>query len=292
MRKILVLGALALFATACVSKKEYEAQLAQSAALSAEKDSLLTEVVATSQFISDVNAEIDKVRSGQPVASRTGEMETLSPTQARAQLMERVTELTARVKTAEDRMAASRTRIAALTAGNADMTRKFDSTIAAFQQLVENQKSEIVALLDQVSALTAQNAQLRDANEQLATERASLAMTNELLTAEKNTVYWVAGRKDDLLRRGIIVQRGGMLGIGRTMVMARSIDAAEFTAIDRTSSLEITLPDPNKTYRLISPNDIAGLDGVPADGKFKGTMRISAPEVFWRPSRFVVLVEN
>jgi hypothetical protein len=38
MRKIILLGAVALFATACVSKKEYEAQLAQAAALSAEKD--------------------------------------------------------------------------------------------------------------------------------------------------------------------------------------------------------------------------------------------------------------
>ena len=292
MRKTLMLGALVLFATACVSKKEYEAQLAQSAALSAEKDSLLTEVVATSQFISEVSSEIDKVRTGQPVASRTGEMETLSPTQARAQLLERVTELTARVKTAEERMAASRRRIAALTAGNADMTRKFDSTIAAFQSLVDNQKSEIVALLDQVSALTAQNAQLRDANEQLATERASLAMSNEMLTTEQNTVYWVAGRKDDLLRRGIIELRGGMLGIGRTAVLARTIDAAEFTSMDRTSSMEITLPDPAKTYRLISPNDVAGLDGAPAGGKFKGSLKIGAPEVFWRPSRFLVLIEN
>lgn len=292
MRKTFILGAFLLFATACVSKKEYEAQLAQSAALSAEKDSLLTEVVATSQFISDVNAEVDKVRTGQPVAARTGEMETLTPMQARAQLMERVTELTARVKTAEERMAASRRRIAALTAGDADLTRRFDSTVAAFQTLVDNQKSEIVALLDQVSALTAQNAQLRGANEQLTTERAELAASNTTLTMEKNTVYWVAGTKADLLRRGVIELRGGMLGIGRTPVLSRTIDPVEFTAADRTMLTEIALPVSAKTYRLISPNDITGLDGAPTDGKFKGTVRISAPEVFWRPSRFLVLIEN
>jgi chaperonin cofactor prefoldin len=291
MRKTIILATFALFATACVSKKEYDTQLAQAAALSAEKDSLLSEVVATSQFISDVNTEIDKVRTGQPVAARSGEMETLTPTQARVQLLERVTELTARVKTAEERMTASRRRIAVLTAGNADQTRKYDSTIAAFQTLVDNQKSEIVALLDQVSALTSQNASLRDANEQLATERATLASSNDILTAERNTVYWVAGRRDELLRRGIIEQRGGMLGIGRTSVLARTINAGEFTAVDRAGLMEIPLPDPSKTYRLVSPNDIAGLDAAPSDGKFKGTMRISAPEVFWRPSRFLVLVE-
>jgi hypothetical protein len=226
------------------------------------------------------------------VAARDGEMETLTPTQARAHLMTRVTELTARVKTAEDRMSASRRRIAELTAGNAEMTRKFDSTIVAFQLLVDNQKAEIVALLDQVTALTAQNAQLRDANAQLATERASLAASNEMLTTEQNTVYWVAGTKADLLRRGIIEQRGGMLGIGRTQVLARTIDASEFNAIDRTMMMEITMPDPSKSYRIISPNDIAGLDAPPADGRIRGTLKISSPETFWRSSRFLVLMEN
>ncbi|MEX2182322.1 MAG: hypothetical protein WD771_09795 [Gemmatimonadaceae bacterium] len=291
MRTVLALLVAAVVVTGCVSKKEHEAALANSAALSAEKDSLLGEVVATSQFIADVSGELDKVRTGRPVASTTGEMETLSPTQARAQLLTRVTELTARVRTAEQRMAESRRRIAVLTAGNADLTTRFDSTIAAFQTLIDNQKSEIVALLDQVSALTAQNAQLRDANVQLASERAMLSADNESLLAEQNTVYWIAGRRDDLLRRGVIELRGGMLGIGRTSVLARSLDAGEFTAIDRSTTLELTLPDPNRSYRIISPNDITGLDAAPTDGRFKGTLKISSPVTFWRPSRFLVLIE-
>jgi hypothetical protein len=277
--------------TGCVSKKDHEAALAQSAALSAEKDSLLGEVVATSQFIADVNGELDRVRSGQPVASTTGEMETLSPTQARAQLMTRVTELTERVRSAENRMVQSRRRIAVLTAGNSELTQRFDSTIAAFQTLIDNQKSEIVALLDQVSALTAQNAQLREANVQLASERAILSADNQSLMAEQNTVYWVAGRRDELLRSGVIELRGGMLGIGRTPVLARSLDAGAFTAIDRTETAELTMPDPAKSYRIISPNDLTGLDAAPADGRFKGTVKITSPVTFWRPSRFLVLIE-
>jgi hypothetical protein len=94
MRKIVALVAVAIVASACVSKSEYDRQLAQAAALSSEKDSLLSEVVATQRFITEVNGEIDKVRSGQPVQSRSGEMETLTPSQARAQLLDRVTELT------------------------------------------------------------------------------------------------------------------------------------------------------------------------------------------------------
>lgn len=292
MRKILVLSAVAFLATACVSKKEYDRQLAQAAALSAEKDSLLSEVVATSSFISEVNGEIDKVRSGQPVQSRTGEMEVLSPTEARAQLVGRVQELTNRVRQAEERMAQSRRRIAALTAGNEDLTRRFDSTVAAFQSLVDQQKQEIAGLVEQVTALTAQNAQLREQNTQLAAEGASLRSDRDALVVEQNTVYWVAGTQADLLARGIIERRGGMLGIGRTTVISRTLDAEDFTSADRRQLRELTLPDPAKTYRIVSPNDLAGLEAAPADGKFKGTIRIADPTAFWRTSRFLVLVES
>jgi uncharacterized protein YcfL len=291
MRKTILLAAVALFATACVSKSEYERQLAQAAALSAEKDSLLAEVVATSQFIGDVNAELEQVQSNAPVAAREGEMESLSPNEQRAALLQRVTELTTRIKEAEASMAQSRRRIAALTAGNASLTAKYDSTIASFQRLIETQKAEAVALMDKVSALTAENTQLKEANVQLASEREALTTERETLVTEQNTVYWVAGTKAELLERGIIEQRGGMLGIGRTLVVARTIDTEDFEAADRRSLGEISLPNPTKNYRIVSPNDLAGLDSAPADGKFKGSMRISAPETFWRPSRFLVLVE-
>lgn len=291
MRKTILLAAVALFATACVSKSEYDRQLAQAAALSAEKDSLLSEVVATSQFIGDVSAELEQVRTNAPVAAREGEMESLSPTEQRAALLQRVTELTARIKEAEASMANSRRRITALTAGNASLTAKYDSTIASFQQLIETQKAEVVALVDKVTALTAENTQLKEANVQLASEREALTADRENLVTEQNTVYWVAGTRAELLQRGIIEQRGGMLGIGRTLVLARTIDTEDFEAADRRQLGEITLPNPAKNYRIVSPNDLAGLDSTPVGGKFKGSMRISAPETFWRPSRFLVLVE-
>lgn len=292
MRKSLLLLAVAVFASACVSKSEYDRQLGLAASLSAEKDSLLTEVVSTQRFISDVNGEIDKVRTGAPVQARDGEMEQLSATEARAQLMARVQELTARVKTAEDRMAQSRRRIAALTAGNEALTSRFDSTVAAFQSLVDQQKQEIAGLVEQVTALTAQNEQLREQNTQLAVEGQALRADKDALIVEQNTVYWVSGTQEDLLRRGIIERRGGMLGIGRTTVISRTLNAEEFAAADRRELLEVTLPNANKTYRIVSPNDLTGLEAAPTDGRFKGTIRIANPTAFWRTSRFLVLVEN
>lgn len=291
MRRAVLFIAVAVLASACVSKSEYDRQRAQAAALSAEKDSLLTEVVSTQRFIFDVSGEIDKVRAGQPVQARDGEMEQLSPAEARTQLLERVQELTARVKTAEDRMAQSRRRIAALTAGNALLITRFDSTVAAVQTLVDQQKQEIAGLVEQVTALTVQNTQLREYNTRLAAEGEALRADKDALVVEQNTVYWVSGTQDDLLRRGVIERRGGMLGIGRTTVVSRTLNAEEFAAADQREMMELTL-EANKTYRIVSPNDLKGLDAIPADGKFKGSIRIANPTAFWRTSRFLVLVEN
>jgi hypothetical protein len=222
-------------------------------------------------------------------------METISPVEARRRLAERVAALTERVRESEERLGQSRRRVSQLTSNNATQSAQmvaFDSTIKQFQVIIDNQRGEIVALLDQVGLLTSENVSLREANTQLATEREALSADKAMLTAEQNTVYWVAGAKDDLIRRGIVEQRGGMLGIGKTPVLARTLDASEFTAIDRTLMTELTLPDPSKSYRMISTNDLQGLDGVPAGGNFKGTLRITNPEIFWRASRFLVLIER
>lgn len=295
MKQVILAGALAALAAGCVSKSEYDKQLQQVASISAEKDSLLKEVAATSTFITEVNAELDQVKSGRPVAAVAGgDMEQLSPMQQREALAARVKGLTERLRESEERLAASRRRVSQLTANNATMSAQmasFDSTIKRFQVIIDSQKAEIVALLDQVGSLTAENQALRETNVQLESQRSQLSAEAAALTTEQNTVYWVAGKKEDLLKRGIIEQRGGMLGLGKTAVLARTLETGEFTAIDRTQVREIPLPNPARTYRIITTNDLAGLDAAPADGKFKGSLRIAAPEVFWRPSKFLVLME-
>jgi len=295
MKKLMLVAALAIVATGCVSKSEYDRQIEQVAAISSEKDSLLKEVVATSQFIAEVNGELDKVKSGQPIVSASGEMEQMSPTQARQALAERVKGLTERLRESEERLAQSRRRVGQLTASNATATAQmaaFDSTIKQFQVIIDNQKAEIVALLDQVSILTSENMALRESNTQLETQRVALSEQTAMLTTENNTVYWVAGKKDDLLKRGIIEQRGGMLGIGKTQVVARTLDATAFTAIDRNVVRELALPEPGKSYRMVSANDVAGLEDAPSDGRFKGMVKIALPETFWRTSKFLVLIEQ
>lgn len=295
MRSLILVGTLAVLTSGCVSKSEYDRQMEQMSTISAEKDSLLSEVVQTSQFIAEVNTELDRVRSGQAAVATPGEMEAMSPTQQRQALAERVKGLTDRLRESEERLAQSRRRVSQLSANNATMQAQmasFDSTIKSFQRLMDTQKAEIVALVDQVQTLTSENTALREANVALETQRAALSAEKSALTTEANTVYWVAGTRDELRRAGVIELRGGMLGIGRTAVPARNLDVADFTAADRTQLDRIVLPDSTRSYRIITTNDVTGLDSPPADGRFRGAVRIASAETFWRPTRFLVLIQQ
>ena len=118
----------------------------------------------------------------------------------------------------------------------------YDSTIAAFKTIMENQKTEIASLNEQLAALQTENTSLRQDKAQLTTEKTQLTEEKSTLTAERNTVFYVIGTKGELLKKKVIEQTGGALGIGKSQVPARDLNAADFTAIDKTQVSEIAFP--------------------------------------------------
>ena len=299
--KHLTLLAVACAVVACdASKPELERTLAKTEQISAEKDSLLKDVMATSRFIADVNAELAHVRrlgSDRLAASQPGEMESnLSMDQRRAQVVEQVRAITARINTSEGRLAASRKRVAALAGKDSAMTAQlasYDSTIAAFKSIVDNQRAEIASLSERVRLLDLDIGVLRTSNVQLVSERTELTNDNATLSAEANTVYYIVGDKDVLLRRHIIEQTGGTLGLGKVQVPARALNPADFQPIDKTQVMEIALPKANTAYRIVSRQDVAALETKPdKNGHVSGTLRIKDPEAFWSASKFLIVIEQ
>ncbi|MBM4195336.1 MAG: hypothetical protein FJ202_13310 [Gemmatimonadetes bacterium] len=296
---IVAAGALAL--GACDgSKKELEKTLAQVQTISAEKDSLLKDVMATSQFIAEVNTELAKVRSrvaGRPVQGAAGEMESnLTPSRQREAIKAKVAELTERLNGSEARLAQSRKRVSDLTASNAALAQQmasYDSTIASFKSIIDNQKTEIASLTEQINALQAENTSLKADKVTLTQEKVTLTQEKDDLTTEKNLVYYVIGREDDLQKKGIIAKQGGMLGMGKTTVPGAALNASDFTAIDRTKVAEIAFPKADKTYRIVSRQDVTALETAPdKSGRIKGGLKITDAPKFWGPSKFLILIEQ
>ncbi len=300
MKRFAILAAVLMVAACDRSKPELDKTIVQMQQISAEKDSLLKDVMQTSQFIADVNTQLATVKSrnaGNPVQGAAGGTETsLTPAQQRDAIKDKIKELTDRLNEAESRLGASRNRVKELTANNAALNTQlasYDSTIAAFKTIIDNQKTEIVSLNAQLAALQTENAALRQDKAQLTTDKTQLTEEKSSLTGERNTVYYVIGTKDELLKKKIIDQAGGTLGLGKTQVPSRDLNPLDFTAIDKTKVSEIAFPKADKTYKVITRQDVTALETVPdKSGRIRGGLRITNVDKFWAASKFLIILEQ
>ncbi|MBX9929383.1 MAG: hypothetical protein K2X99_10765 [Gemmatimonadaceae bacterium] len=293
-----LMGVLAL--TACDrSKKQLEQTLVQVQQISAEKDSLLKDVMATQQLFSEINSEMARVRNpnaSKPMAAGAGELPNPSPADQRAAILDKIKTLTGRLNEAESRLAASRDRVRKLSADNAALTAQlaqYDSTIAAYRTIIDNQKAEIASLTDQVAALSGQVKTLSGEKAQLTEEKTQLTSNVSSLTTERNTVHYVIGTKDELRRKGIIVKKGGVIGVAATDIPATNLDPAMFTTIDKTKVADIAFPKANKSYKILSRQDVAALEPAPnKNGEIRGGLHIKNAEQFWAAGKFLIIVEQ
>lgn len=275
------------------STEYYRTQAANLAVISAEKDSLLMDLTETTKLITDVSVELATIQTPRapnaPVVGGEG-----ITSDERAEVLQKVRQLTARVRRSEARLAETRKRVDSLTTVSDDLR----STLAAYAQtitelegVIAEQKTTIQGLTDQVSALMAQNVQLAEA-------KAVLEDTVSAMSERENEVWYVVGTKKELMARGLITEEGGTRFLvftrtGETLVPARVLDPAQFTLADKRTLTEIAMPKTNKEYRIVSRHDLAYAESDQMkNGKFKGSLRIVAPEQFWGPSKFLIIVEN
>lgn len=298
MRQVGLIVMLIFAATGCDRRRaELEKALAEVRATEAQKDTLLTEVLETTQFVSDLNSELAKARSvaiaeggsdrGAPGARQDHEERKATLLRIQ-QVIARLNESEAKLEAAETRAKTARTRNARLLAQISTYKKTIeDLKAAAEQQRAENetiiaeQRSQIALLAGQVDTLDK--------------ERTTLRGSVASLINYKNTVYYAIGTKDELLKQGVITKEGSKFLVfgGTRLEPARDLNSAAFTAIDKTQTLSIALPRIDKKYKIVSRQSPAFLAGdVTQKGDVKGVVEIVSPEEFWSPSKYLILVQN
>lgn len=256
--------------------------------LAAEKDSLLREVTENAQLMSQISAELAKVkdRKGQmPIIAREG-----VPTY-RDSVLARIRVLSARVTESEARLATSRRRIAALSADSDSLK----SQVASLSTMVENFQSAINDQKSTIESLNQQLGALQEENRTLSEEKTALTDTVSTLVTEKHRIWYVIAPKDSLKAKGLVTEEGSkFLFFGsKALVPARALDPKLFTEADRRELIQLTFPDSTKNYRIVSRQDLSALMNPPAkDGKIKGGIGIADPIKFWGPSPYLIIAEE
>lgn len=276
-----------------------ERELAELAAVTAEKDSLLMQLTDNARLMSEISAELVRVKTTPAVDASSVEAPVEIDGDA---ILAGIRELTARVLDSEDRLLKTQQRLDALSRLNTQMASEFiefEEAVSHFETTIANQKETIEALTDEVDRLRERNVQLTAEAAALTEVKLGLADSISAMEDRDNTVYYVIGTKDELLERGVIEEEGGSRVLfifgrrGETIVPARDIDPAQFTSIDKRYVLDIPMPWADRAYRIVSRQDIASLATPPDEnGEIRGVLRIADPQRFWQASRFLILVEG
>jgi len=275
--------------------------------LVAIKNDLLNEVMTSTQFVSDINSQMAKLKSASntKLATKTSSESDLSKMkEERVAIVSKIRELVARLDSSESRVTSLRARARSLSKHDSTLMAQvaaYEASIADLRQTVEQQKAEYQSIIDkqtaQITTLTQQVDTVTKDNVRLSGERAALTDTVTQLTTEKNTAYYVVGTKDELVKKGILVEEGRkrfLLVGGRTVEPARQLDPQQFTQIDRLRDRVIKLPDGR--YTILSrqnPAYASPMDSVAAkQGKLAVGIRIEQPERFWETSKFLIIVKS
>jgi hypothetical protein len=269
---------------------EQQRQLDQMEQIAAEKEQLMSEVVANARLMSEISSALAAVNF-RPEVFEAVSLE--SPVEAsHDSLVAMVANVTARVNDSEARLAESRRRIRSLTAESDSMRVELEETISNFESVIANQKATILALNEQVDRLVQEAVRLAE-------EKAALADSLAEAAVLANRAYYIIGTKDELLERGIVVEEGGSRFLfifgkrGKTLRPAVDLDESDFVLIDRQAVTEISLPDPEREYKIASRQNLDFLETPPDDhGEIRGSLRIDSPVEFWKPSKFLIIVES
>ena len=257
---------------------------------------LLDEVMASTQFANDINAELSKARAlatkPKPTLENAAESEKVND--QRKEIVARISHLVARLDSVQTRLATTRARAAKLSKQDSGLVAKvaeYEKSMADLQASIEKQRADFQAVIDRQ---TMQIASLNGQVDTLTHVKVALVDTVNQLTTEKNTAYYVVGTRDELIKKGILVAEGPkrfLIAGSRTVKPARELDPTNFTKIDRLADRTITLPAGQ--YQILSrQNPAYAAAKEQKDGKISGELTINEPEEFWKTSPFLIIVRS
>lgn len=286
-----LLMAVPLFLSACEREppqemvEELEALRAQAGELESEVDRL-SEAEATLQAVRERLRGLDlpeelATEDDPPLRTQRDTVEALVRLAGRE-----LDQARGRLQAAQGRAATLQRRADSLRAAHDEAEARYQADLARERERVAEMQTEVSELTQRIAALDS--------------ELSEATAAYRSLDRDAHQVYYVVGTRDELIRRGVITEEGGARVLfllwrrGETLVPARAPDPAQFNAVDMREAREIPLPAPEARYRVVSRHDPAYLEPGPAeDGTVTGAaVRITDPEAFWQPSRFLILVQR
>jgi ribosomal protein L29 len=107
-----------------------------------------------------------------------------------------------------------------------------EKLVAQLKRTVEDREQSIAQLSTQVDSLQTQvtglATQVQEGQDTLQVKNARIEEDRHALA----TVYYIMGSKQELTRSGVVMAKGGLLGVGKTLLPTGTMNESQFTPLD------------------------------------------------------------
>ncbi len=273
------------------SDKEKEQQLQSQITQAQNERSTLQQTLnerdrASGDIIKSVNevyADLEKARVKEnkimPKTQGSAENTNVNAQGTQERLLQSISEIGATLKDNRKKIAFLQTRMKTL---HGDITN--------LNTLLENLKTSLLEREKSIAMLEANVKGLEATVE----EKTKLVEAKESTIGDQqkriNTVFYIAGTRDELVKKGVISKEGGFLWglLGSTTVLTSGLDTDVFQPLDKTA--EQTIHVQGKIDEIL-PKRNPELFATSLAGENGSDLKILQPEKFWQGNYLVVVLD-
>ncbi len=261
---------------------KYQKSQADYAQATAQEEETRARYVQSINEIAAIQDSLDTIGLAETPLIPAGTQSEMPQTQ-RDQVLGRIATLKAGLERTKDRIQELDNRL-----------KRNGVRIAGLQRMIgdlkkrANEKEELIAQLN--GQLDNLHTQVTGLTTELQTNQQELAQNQQELVARQQelaTIFYTMGKKKELMKSGVIVAQGGVLGVGKTLKQSGQFNETSFTAMNTDQETVIRIPA--KSVQILSPQPTSSYT-LMATAKDVFELHITDAKEFRKVKHLVILM--
>lgn len=150
-----------------------------------------------------------------------------------------------KIATLEKQLATSKSQLK----GVQEIVNKLKASISEKEQIMDELQQRLGILNETLETERRTSAEEIQKREMKITEKEQQITQQSI---EANTIYYVYGTRKELMSKGIMDRKGGLLGIGKVSTVKQDIPIEQFTSMNLLETQQISFPATKKGYSILT----------------------------------------
>ncbi|HOI02295.1 MAG: Chromosome partition protein Smc [Candidatus Cloacimonetes bacterium ADurb.Bin003] len=150
-----------------------------------------------------------------------------------------------KIATLEKQLATSKSQLK----GVQEIVNKLKASISEKEQIMDELQQRLGILNETLETERRTSAEEIQKREMTITEKEQQITQQSI---EANTIYYVYGTRKELMSKGIMDRKGGLLGIGKVSTVRQNIPIEQFTSMNLLETQQISFPATKKGYSILT----------------------------------------